>query len=137
MVMMQRWGLRCGWSLHVSLLRLHRVRSSITIQSSHGSAPYACPRLVRGVVEQSTNVMNEQRIQLLRNLLLVCEFECTFKGNPTETTISTFSPSTRDNNQERLPDTFEVHWADFDYMARLLALQDAVSAPARHSGHVE
>lgn len=38
--------------------------------------------LVRGVVQQSTNVVNEQRVQELCDLLLVGEVECPLKRNP-------------------------------------------------------
>jgi hypothetical protein len=45
----------------------------------------------------------------------------------------------RDQEDTRvaLPDTFEVHRADFDNMTRLLALQDAISSASRHSGDIQ
>lgn len=36
-----------------------------------------------------------------------------------------------------LPDAFEVHWADLDYVLQLLALEDAVSSSAGHACYVE
>lgn len=37
---------------------------------------------VRGVIEQSTNVMNKQRIQKLGDFLLVCKVQCAVKWYP-------------------------------------------------------
>jgi hypothetical protein len=34
------------------------------------------------MVEQSPNVVNEERVELFGDLLLVREFECAFKRNP-------------------------------------------------------
>lgn len=36
-----------------------------------------------------------------------------------------------------LPDSFEVHWSDFDYMLEFLALENAVSSSAGHACYVE
>jgi hypothetical protein len=41
-----------------------------------------CAALVRGVVQKSADIMDEERVQQLRDLLFVCEVECPFKGNP-------------------------------------------------------
>ena len=60
--MMERRRLRRRRTGEVSLMCLHLVRSSVAVNSSHGSASYTCPRLVRRMVEQCSNVVNEQRI---------------------------------------------------------------------------
>jgi hypothetical protein len=35
------------------------------------------------------------------------------------------------------PDALQMHRANLDDMAILLALQDTISSPARHSGHIQ
>jgi hypothetical protein len=80
-VVMERGGLRRCRPSHVSL-SLHWVRSPISIYSGHGCASYTCPRLVRGVVKQSSNVMNKERIQLFGDLLFVGKFQSTLEGDP-------------------------------------------------------
>jgi hypothetical protein len=79
--MMQGRGLRRRRPLMISL-SLHRVRSSVPVYSSHSSAPYTCPRLVRGMIEQSSNVVNEERVQLLGDLFFVGKLQCSLKRNP-------------------------------------------------------
>lgn len=81
MVMMQRRRLRRRRPNTISLI-LHRVRSTVTVNSSHGGCSYRCPRLVRGVIEQCSNIVDEERVELLRDLLLVCEFKCSLKRDP-------------------------------------------------------
>lgn len=68
------------------------------------------------MIEQCTDVMNEQRVQLLSNLLLVGKLEGSLKGNP---------------------DTLEVHGANLDNVSCLLALKDAISSTSRHAGDIE
>jgi hypothetical protein len=36
-----------------------------------------------------------------------------------------------------LPNTFEMHGSDLYYVARFLALQDAVTTTSRHASHIE
>jgi hypothetical protein len=82
MVVQRRWlGSRGPREISLSL---HRVRSPVAVYSSHGSASYTCPRLVRGVIEQSPDVVYEKRVKLFSDLLFVCEFECTLKRNPAD-----------------------------------------------------
>jgi hypothetical protein len=81
MMMQRRWLGSCG-PREISL-SLHRVRSPVSVYSSHSSASYTCPRLIRGVIEQSSDVVYEERVKLFSDLLLVCEFECTLERNPT------------------------------------------------------
>jgi hypothetical protein len=51
--------------------------------SSHGGAAHApLASLVRGVVEQSSNVVDEKRVEKLSDSLLVREVQCTVKGYP-------------------------------------------------------
>lgn len=80
-VMVKRRRLCCGYSRRISL-SLHRVRSSVAVNSSHSSASYTCPRLIRGVIEQSPNIVDKERIQLLCNLLLVGKLQGTFEWYP-------------------------------------------------------
>jgi hypothetical protein len=64
------------WSAHVLLLLIR------TPTCSHGRIANALPRLVRRMVEQCANVMNEKWIEKLRDLLLVREVQRAIEWNP-------------------------------------------------------
>lgn len=81
MVMVERRWLRSRGSGQIPV-GLHGVRSPVSINSSHGSAAYTCPRLVRGMIKQGSDVVHEERIQMLRDLFLVGELEGSFERNP-------------------------------------------------------
>jgi hypothetical protein len=68
------------------------------------------------MIKQCSNVVDEQRIQLLCNLLLVGKLKSSLKRNP---------------------DTLEMHWADLNDVTRLFALQYAVSTASCHSRDVQ
>ena len=38
--------------------------------------------LIGRMVQQASNIVDEQWIKLLRDLLLVCKIQCAFKGDP-------------------------------------------------------
>ena len=65
------------WSAHVLLLLIR------TPTRSHGRIANALPRLVRRMVEQCANVMNEKWIEMLGDLLLVREVQRAIEWNPT------------------------------------------------------
>lgn len=66
--------------------------------------------------QQRADVVNEERIKLLRDFLLVGEV----KGSV-----------------ERYPNTLEVHWSNLDDIPNLLALQDAIAPASCHIGDVQ
>lgn len=71
---------------------------------------------VDGVVEKSSDIVNEEGIKQLGDLFLVGEFEGTFKGNP---------------------DAFQMHWANLDDVLLLLALENTVAAASGHTCNIE
>jgi hypothetical protein len=129
--MMQRRWLGSRGPREISL-SLHRVRSPVAVYSSHGSASYTCPRLIRGMIEQSSDVVYEERVKLFGNLLLVREFECTLKGNPRD---CQFMINT--SRDIVLPDTLQMHGTNLDNVSCLFALENAVSSSSGHARDVE
>jgi hypothetical protein len=68
------------------------------------------------VIKQCSNVVNEQRIQLLCDFLLVGKLKSPLKRNP---------------------NTLKMHWTNLNNVARLFALQYAVSTTTRHSRDIQ
>jgi hypothetical protein len=84
------------------------------------------------MIEQSSDVVYEERIKLFGNLLLVGEFECTLKGNPRDCQFMT--------NTSRdivLPDTLQMHGTNLDNVSCLFALENAVSSSSGHARDIE
>lgn len=77
--------------------------------------------------------MNKEWIQLLGNLLFVCELECALEGDPVRRSTS----ANHELYPGNLPDTLEMHWPYLDDMAGLLAFQDTISAAPSHTGHIQ
>lgn len=75
----------------------------------------AGPGLVRWVIEKSANVVDEKRIEKLRDLFLVRKVQSSFK---------------------RDPDTLEMHWADLDHVSYLFAFEDTISPATSHASDV-
>ena len=61
MMVDQRWSLRSVGSCKVSA-GLHRVGPPVAVDSSHGGATYARPVLIRGMVEERSDVVYEKRV---------------------------------------------------------------------------
>lgn len=68
------------------------------------------------MIQQSTNVVHKQRVQLLGDFLLVGELQGALEGNP---------------------DTLQVHRTNLDHVSVFLALQNAVATTARHASNIE
>lgn len=84
------------------------------------------------MVEQSSDVMHEKRVEKLCNLLLVREVQRALKWDPVRVSaLKALQP------KSDLPDTFEVHWSYLHDVARLLAFQDTIATPTRHARDVE
>ena len=130
-MVMQRWWLGSCWPSEVSLI-LHRVRSPIAVYGSHCSASYTCPRLVGGMVEQGSDVVYEERIELFGNLLFVRELKSTLEWNPVFSQCCSKHDVTLS-----VPDTLEMHWTYLDYVSRLLALENTISASSGHASNIE
>lgn len=67
-----------------ALRRTHVLRRGVWAASRHGGVTNALACLVRRVVEQGTNVVNEKRVEEFCDLLLVREIQRAVEGNPAE-----------------------------------------------------
>lgn len=72
--------------------------------------------LVGRVVQQSSDVVHEERVEGLGDLLLVGKIQRAVK---------------------RDPDTLEMHWTNLDDVAGLLAFEYTIAAATSHTSHVE
>lgn len=89
---------------------------------------------VDGVVEKSSDIVNEEGIQELSDLFFVGELEGTFKGNPrSQWSVSIIT----DTLQIYSPDSFQMHWANLDNMLLFLALEDTITSASGHTGNIE
>lgn len=75
-----------------------------------------CVGMVNGVMEKSTNVMNEEGVEELGYFLFVGKFEGAFEG---------------------YPHAFEMHRSDFHYVLLLLTLEDSITAASCHTNHIQ
>lgn len=93
---------------------------------------------VRGVIEQSTNVMNKQRIQKLGDFFLVCKVQCAVERYPEGPRVSLNEGEgsflTRNGN---LPHSLEMHWPNFDHMPNLFTLQNPITSSPSHSSNIQ
>lgn len=74
MVLIQRW--QTTWNLRVPNLIL------LLFSSLRGCHYGIGTRLVRGMIQQSANVVHKERVKELGDLLLVREVECSFERDP-------------------------------------------------------
>lgn len=81
-----------------------------------GGHDLTCPVLVRWMIQQSPNVVDEQWVKKLGNLLLVREIEGPLKGNP---------------------NALEMHRANLHNVPHFLALENTVSPTSGHSRHIQ
>lgn len=120
--------------------RLRALRCSqvvllgIGTTSSHGGGANALTSLIGRVVKQSADVMNEQRVESLSDFLLIRKVQRAVKRDPAWARLVR---SVLRRELRHLPDTLEVHWANLDHVASLLALQDAIAATTGHASDVE
>lgn len=85
------------------------------MRSNRGPAN-ALTRTVLGVIQQRPNVVYKEGVKLLCDFLLVCKVQSTIVWDP---------------------DTLEVHRTDFDDVARLFTLQNAIPPTSCHARNVE
>lgn len=78
--------------------------------------------------------MNEERIQLLCDLLLVRKFQCALERDPVR---CEHHWPLKTGSLQYVPHALEVHGADLNDVPRLFALQDTVSASTRHTSHIK
>lgn len=60
-----------------------------------------CPVLVCGVIKKGANVVNEQRVELFCDLLLVCELKRAVIGNPINVSVNQQSCLIRSSRHTR------------------------------------
>ena len=125
MMVSQGRRLCCRW--HPTLLLL--IGQPTTVCHSLDSTGSI---IVCGVVQQSTDVMHEKRIQSLSNLLFVCKIQSSVIGNPVYGQLRVSSTS-----EVFSPDAFQVHWTNFDNVSGLFALQDPVTTTTGHTSDVQ
>lgn len=89
-MVVKRWRLRALRACQVTLLV-----SPGTIYRSHGRVD-ASPRLVGGMVKKRADIVNEERIQLLRDLLLVGKIQRAIEWDPNQVSISPTELDTED-----------------------------------------
>lgn len=109
-VLLDRWEPRGG--LTIAHLALVLLPSRLCSYLHH----LAGAVLVGGVVEKRTNVVDKEGIKKFRNLLLVCEVQCTLKWDP---------------------HAFQVHWPNFDNVPDFFTLEDAVATPTSHPRYIQ
>lgn len=130
-LVLDRW--KAGWGgshlLLLALLLLPPLRRSHDLGGTV---------LVGRVVEQSTDVMNEKRIQQLGDFLLIGKVQCTLIRNPgLSQQTALYVSNTAKVGRGNIPDTLQVHGTNLDNMANLFTLQNSVSSSSRHAGHVQ
>lgn len=86
------------------------------------------------MIEQSSNVVYKERVQLLGDLLLVCKLQSPLERNPEPHISIAFRLVIRAHH---VPHAFEMHRPDLDHMPRLFALEYAVSAASSHTSYIE
>jgi hypothetical protein len=72
-MVVQRWRLR-----GLAISRGNAVYAAPLSGSDHGT----CPTLVGGMIEQPANIVNKEWIQLVGDLLLVGEIQCSIERDP-------------------------------------------------------
>ena len=126
MVMSESWRLRAGRRAHV-------VRLLLWPTCSHRSSTHASlASLVGRVVEQSSNVVDEERVKQLRNSLFVREIQRAVEGYPV--VVSAAQTLVVINNS---PDAFQMHRTNLYYMPSFLALENTVTTTPRHASNVQ
>ena len=142
--MRRRWRLATHAALHRVMMmqargRLCRLWRTGRVNTIHPSALCGCnygicPGCVFGVVQQSTNVVNKQRIEQVSDLLLVGKVECSLERNPFPKLddISLYFMSKINS-----PDSLKMHWANLDNMSGLFRLENAISTPAGHPCNIQ
>ena len=83
------------------------------------------------MIQKSANVMDEERVEKLRYFLAIRKVEGTVKWNPNH-----YKQSPDAEGEVPLPDTLEMHGANFDYVASFFAFQDSVSSASGHAGYI-
>lgn len=124
-------GKWCWW---LSVAHLCLLLLLATFRSLHDLRG---PVLVGWVVKKRTNVVHKQGVQQLSDLFLVGEVQSPFKRNPgtlldTDSWLTDFEP-----RGSCIPDTLQVHRANLDDVANLLALQNPITSTTGHTGNVE
>ena len=128
-VVMQACWLSCCVTKHSTLSSF--IRPSSIGCSFHNRIG---PGGIRRMIQQRTNVVNEQGVQEISDLLTICEFQSSVERNPNNTSI---------NNcinilvRENLPDAFQVHRANLDHMASFLTLQNPITAASCHPRDIQ
>lgn len=89
--------------------------------------------LVRGVVQEGTDVVDEQRVERFRDPLLVREFQRALKWDPA---VSWLAPPEQ-RELEYSPDALQVHRPNLHHMSHLLALEDAISPAPSHARNIQ
>ena len=77
--------------------------------------------------------MHKQRIQLLRDFLLISEVQRAFKRNPTHCQF----PLRPRHRPKYSPNAFEMHWSNFDHVSGFLTLEDAIATASCHACDVQ
>lgn len=127
--------LKRGWL--GGLRRPHEFRLTIwtsSLSSRHGLSAEALTSVVLRVIEQSTDVVHEERIQTFGDLFFVRKVQSTLEWDPEDESVGVrilYACSSA------LPDTLQVHWPDLDDVAGLFALEDSISPASGHASDVK
>lgn len=124
-VLLQRW--QCWW-LSVPHLGLFLLAALSCLHDLCG------PVLIRGVVKKCADIVHKQRIEQLGDFLLVGEIQSPLKRDPM---IGVSLHSTPASFRSHIPDAFQVHGSNLDYMTDFFALQDAISPSSCHACHIK
>ena len=85
------------------------------------------------MVEESSNVVDEEWIKRFCDLFLVGEIKGTFVRYPSRMSI----PARIHGCRGSLPNTFEVHRSNFYDVSSLFTLENTITAPSRHACDIQ
>ena len=99
------------------------------------------PGLVGRVVQQTTDVVNKERIQKICDFLLVGKLQCALKRNPLGWLAGAVLLMLREVDLFASllysPNTLQMHRANFHHMAQLLALEYTITSSTGHTCDIQ
>ena len=142
---MRRLGqMRRDWCLQGMMMMQGRVLGGLGGASDGGTFQAALlrflhdrigARLVRGVIQQASDIMHEHGVQQIGDFFFVGEFQGSFKWNPGPVRMVLRYKNKKTGRD--LPNTLQVHRTDFDDMTDLFAFQDTITTTTSHAGDIE
>ena len=92
-------------------------------------------RILR-IVQQASDIMNEQRVEKIGYLFSVGKFQRTFEWYPAMP-CQPYLQKNKMLGREAIPHALEVHRTDFDHVSHLFTLQNAIATTTCHACYVQ